>query len=84
MATENLTTWDKPYNGRLLEDHPGESLRRIRSLLALYASVDWDSPIIGAQAGATVLMDEVLAALTVVENQLETMPLAAFQGGDEQ
>ena len=42
---------------------PSGTLSRIRSLLLLYMSVDWDSPMVGADIGKDVLLDEVVAAL---------------------
>ena len=54
------------YNSRLIGNHPNDTLHRIRSLLLLYMSVDWDSPMVGADIGKDVLLDEVVAALEFV------------------
>ena len=58
------------YNSRLIEDHPSESLHRIRSLLLLYMSVEWDGCMVGAKEGESVLLDEVVCALAHVIEQV--------------
>ena len=62
------------YNSRLIdEDEPANSIHRIKSLLQLYASVDWDSPMVGAEEGKLVLMDEVIAALEEVQGTVANL-----------
>ena len=61
------------YNSRLIEDSPADTLHRIRSLLLLYMSVDWNSPMVGAAIGKDVLLDEVVAALEHVTEQVSEL-----------
>ena len=61
------------YNSRLIEEYPSETLHRIQSLLALYLSVEWDGHYVGAREGEVVLMDEVMAALETVTEQVSEL-----------
>lgn len=59
------------YISRLIVEHPADTLVRVKSLLALHQSVDWsDSPMDGANDGGIVLLDEVMAALQYVIDQI--------------
>ncbi len=48
----------------LIDEHPSTTLHKVRHLLLLCMSVDWDSPMNGADEGQQIIFDEMLTALS--------------------
>ncbi len=53
------------------EKHVPSTLHKVRQVLQLLMSVDWDSPMNGAEEGQQILFDEILEALTHSIDALE-------------
>lgn len=68
-----------PYISHLIEVHPGDTLARVKALLALHGSVDWETPLEGARYGEMVLFDEIRAALEYVIDQICEVHLDHFK-----
>jgi len=56
----------------LIEDGAGDTLHRVRAVLSLLMSVNWDSPMPGAAQGQQAIFDDILSALTHVIAQLDS------------
>ena len=61
------------YNSRLIDDEPADSLFRIRGLLLVYMSLEVDGLMVGAEDGKIALLDEVVAALECVTEQVSEL-----------
>ncbi len=67
------------YNSRLIEEHPADTLVRVRGLLAVHQSIDWDNATDAANGGSVVLLDEAVAALGHVISQIGEVQREHFE-----
>jgi len=62
----------------VIEEHPVDTLVRVKCLIALLGSVDWDSPIADAGSGAQFLISEIKYALGHVIDQVVDVDIEHF------
>ena len=65
-----MTNTSQPQAENTVIENPVDRLRRVRQKLALVMSVDWDSPIVGAECGKDYILGEVLNEIDEISEQI--------------